>query len=394
MKNPEDNEFRKLKQIIINSSSAKTYFKLKQALNGKPVHRSASEDDWHFCYLILKFIPLSNKNAKELLEKFLTSERYRKKLESRTYIQATVDKVISYNLEQGDRGTMNHLVDICPTNTDRERVDISKIIRVCNLLEIFHLKSKHIKMPETTNISRGDNNSLKVEFFGGRLTGQDLLIYIYILFKLAERKKYLDGSNIVSISISSLLKQCNLNRSIEVYKKIFRSLEKLSKTYLTYNKQVNSDYRYSDRGTLLKYRYVERTSKYKAHITVEVNTCFGRLLGNYSGILNYSIVNWDDFTAMPNESMKVIYYLMCLYIKPSDHFTSIKIDTIREKLYPGISKKSSKDINNRIRKLLKRFKRITKDSTDFTIDLVYDSPTLNSIRVKRSKKFVEDFRSL
>lgn len=381
-------QYKLIKAKIIKSTYCSDYYAFTNIDSIK--NKSRSEDDWHFCLLILKFIE-SHIECTRLLEEFLRTERYREKFDlSLTYLETTIEKVIKASSENGQRGTLAN--DTGVLNPDSAIVTSTKlvipaneVIRTCNIAKCFFLNSEYAIANSTVNLSNQEDNKLEVSFTGGPLNGDDLTIFVYLL-SYCSKYSTIDG---IDLDMSHLLKICKISRNGESYSRIKESLSKLSKTHLNYNKKITreasrtlKDAFYTSSGTILSYQSI---TELQNRARIHLHQYFLNILqiGNY----NYACINVADFMNLRKHDLRILYYFFCLNIRPTQYFTKFTIKELALQLYFQSSNIKQKNRNMKVRKLLLEFhKYIPKD---FRMKIYKNKRgTIEYIEIKRVKAFV------
>nr|UAT97345.1 PUT_PRODUCT [Ahnfeltia plicata] len=384
-------QYKLIKAKIIKSTYCSDYYAFTNIDSIK--NKSRSEDDWHFCLLILKFIE-SHIECTRLLEEFLRTERYREKFDlSLTYLETTIEKVIKASSENGQRGTLANGTGVL--NPDSAIVTSTKlvipaheIIRTCNIAKCFFLNSEYAIANSTVNVSNQEDNKLEVSFNAGPLNGYDLTIFVYLLSYFSKYPT-IDG---IDLDMPHLLKICRISKNGESYSRIQESLSKLSKTHLSYNKKITQetsrtlkDAFYTSSGTILSYLVNYRASKIgHTDVFIYINIFLNILqIGNY----NYACINVADFMNLRKHDLRILYYFFCLNIRPTQYFTKFTIKELALQLYFQSSNIKQKNRNMKVRKLLLEFhKYIPKD---FHMKIYKNKRgTIEYIEIKRVKAFV------
>lgn len=301
--------------------------------------RSESEDDWHVCILILKFIDSKISDLDEIiliLKFFLYRDRYRNKLvDHDNYLVKTVNKAICHSLSNNLVGScLNqiynnniHTTEFGPTDIDltairlRKSISRSSVLKVCNLLNFFYLntsKTSHNNLVVNLNIS--SDNRMKVHLQGGMLNHFDLTVLMAILYQY---KKYILSSPLLfdpfKIDVVSVLKLIGYDTGYS-RKKFLDSLKKLSMTTIDCRKQYmrfesnilknSEDYFYSFCGNLLSFESLSTTELTSVNVQLSVPLVRMFESNNY-----YVLVSWEFFTFLSNHELHLLYFYLCFYIE-------------------------------------------------------------------------------
>ena len=321
-----------IKQKIQLSNQIDNYISVCQANPGN--HKSISEADWHFCLFVLNFFSEEDIKDPELLKQFLISERpNRDKLNRTDYIHRTACNAIL-------KVTQNNLTDLSKKPTKySETKTISKkhIIRICNIMHIFHLGQNKTQQNKPQIISKNPNNYLQVTI-PQALNSKDYDYYIQILEQSAD---YIHRNNLkidnltnkylaVEINIRQILDNLHLTSGGQAYQHFINSLRKLSQVTIMQQKKIQIDDKLSEySGNLISYIY-NKSSKYKK-LTIYLNLLTVKIL--LEGKYNYSLFNFQSYRALEDHRLRFIYYYFCLKTIPGGKNVMFTIDELMESLW-------------------------------------------------------------
>nr|UAD88333.1 hypothetical protein [Gracilaria tikvahiae] len=373
-------------------------------ISSSTVLKSESEDDWHFCILVLKFIR-SESDFDEILvilKYFLYRDRYRNKLiDHHTYLIKTIKKVISYSLEHNLVGSylknqinknniiLNSNLDIKTLKSCRS-ISKSNVLKMCNLFNFFYLNnSKSSSCKLVLDCSTSNNNFMKVNLHNGILNHFDLTILISILHQY---NQLLLPSDTFKLHVPSVLKVVGYDTGYS-RKKFLNSLQKLSMTSLHCRKQYlrfksdsmqhSEDHFYSFCGNLLSFENLS-TSKLTA-LNVQLSLPLIRMVESNK---YYALINWHSFVGLPNNKLRLLYFYFCLNVKVSCYFTEFKVCHLVKNLYFDSEKSSNPRVYAKdVRHLLLFFVNDKKHCIDFEFNPIFkkSSSIIQAIKVRRSK---------
>lgn len=415
-----NSEVCRISSIIPRSSYSQQYFLYKSYKfnnKSKTISKSLSEDDWNYCLLILNFVNPKDtiKNINNILEYFLRSERYRGKFDQHfSYLRTTISKAIVKSSNSNMLGSLYSLpvklskpiitefaadhLDLVKTNTVAS-CNARDVLKVSNFFSVFYLHScpySNSVLDYELNCNYNFTTCVKISMFGGLLNHFDLTVFLSILY-FYKSLGIVNFDNSIDVNFSDI--NFLLNNNTEHRSKYLKSLDKLSKTHLTNLSsskksslsapEESSAGTYYFSGTLLSID--QAYNKYAMNTRIYLSEPMLKMLTTDT---NYSFVNWQSFTKLPNSQVRALYFYFCLNVKVSRYFHDFTVDKILDNMY--ISSPNTPAIKKHriyyIRKLFQRLYDYRKDLIDFTFELVYSytssRKSISHIRVRRSKVFL------
>nr|AAC04752.1 ORF1 [Agarophyton chilense] len=394
-----NNEVYRISRDLSESKDFKKYILYK---SNNLMSVSCSEDDWHYCLLVLQYVkPISSvKTITEILEFFLKRDRYRDKFDSNWgYLNTTIKKVISESSQANLIGSSYYLntrelIQYNAINSPLSNYPIKSSCKVENVLKVFNFfscffldtcKYSGLLTDHEIVITSSHNSVIKISMFGGLLNYFDLMIFMGILYNYKLFSSY-SMSNIVNINFSSFDTLLHDNGSYRG--KYINSLIKLSKvhlegTYITMSSKSNHEVcEFS--GSLLSFNRISMKSSTDVYIYLSEP-----ILHMLQSMCNYSIVNWNSFVYLSDPKVRSVYFYFCLNVKLSRYFTVFSVDKILHDLYVSSCMDTSiRFRKSKIRKILMKIFDLQSSLIDFEFQLVFSScksKIINGIKVRRNK---------
>lgn len=323
-----------IKQKIQASNQTETYQYLCEANPGD--YKSISEADWQFCLFVLNFFSEEQLKNPGILKQLLISERpYRNKLDRQDYINRTICNAI---LKAQKDNLIGH-PDKKTKNPSIKTVSKKHIIKLCNIMHIFHLGQNKILQNASQIISNNPNNYLIVTM-SQTLNSKDYDYYIQIMEQSTQKIRdnnltieSLPNKHLaVEISIKQVLDNLQLKSSGQAYKNFINSLRKLSQVTILQRKKINDNGKLSEySGNLLSYKYCTSTkSKYKKLI-VYLNLLTVEIL--LQGKCNYSLFNFQSYRSLEDHRLRLLYYNLCLKTVPGGSNVYLTTDELLQILW-------------------------------------------------------------
>lgn len=379
-------EYDQIRTQIFASNLKQRYCNLCENMN--PGYKSISEADWAFAQIVSRFIKCEVKYKKQILEFFLRKDRpYRAKKNRSDYINRTVAKILSSLVQ---KNTNIESIAYLNKNSDYTCVDTNLVLRVCNIMKIFHF-GKSVK--NFQYVYSGNNNYIKASI-PLSLNQNDFVNYIAILQQFAEYMRcypnMISNDDYIQINVRKILQSFGKHDSGRSYKRFMNTVKKLAHTTIEYDKQINTNGLRSKKvGNLLmyEYRYQKSMSMRNDYLHKKL---FIKMHPSTIDILqeakyNYSIFNYKSFLTIHSNELKLLYYYFCLSTLPGYYSCKFSFNDLL-KFWPESQNRSTlfkrkQNLSN----LLDKFYHIQHEIPDIKISLEKDINVIVEVVVKKKQ---------
>lgn len=361
----------------------------KQLCQGIKIRKSLSEDDWLFCQIVLRYIPIDEANlTKELLKQMLLKYRHRMKLERSDYINRTIDKILLTNSSRG-KVQEKHKIHADKTQTS---ISHSHIVKSCSMLQsIFTLSKQKYHQVHEYKIWQDENNNITVQLTES-LSAIDLNIYVALILLLKQKKlitqqskdKYSQLNSTIPKYTSITIRFTELRQTLgkadggRFRKSILEAIQRLSNVVILYKKSINTGNRIiQGQSHLLKW-YLAGNKCHKSYVHIGINRLSWTIL--QEATINYCLLNTNVMFQLPTLELQFLYNYIC-YTVPINmlHFTPISIEKLVNVLwFPTLNSSTYKSRKTRIRKWCQQLSDLQKQLIDMEIRLVYKKTSNNS----------------
>lgn len=364
---------------IQKSAKHNEYSNVKLGIKGP----TASENDWHYCLFILKYLDANKYDTIELLKLILVKERYRRKLLREDYLYTTVRKAVQH-VKNSQISNLNNAGYLETPIT----CDVSSLVRTCNLLHMFHLYKPQDNQSYVFNFGKLDN-FVKITTFKS-LNHHDLDFLMHILFQY--KQKFPLGSHdystlCLNLDIPRLIKDLGKEDNGSSRERLISSLERMSNMIMSFRKKIDKKGSVHQGTTnFMSYEAFynitsENKSKYKK-INVFLNPLTLRIL--YEASYNYTLINMKDRLSLPSPALRYLYnYIYGKTIPGASHITKISISQLLNLSTPLTNKNTMRSRKHRLRKLLLQFKENKQIIRDLSV--LYWDKSFTFLYVKRLK---------
>lgn len=313
---------------ILNHEKSYIFDKLTAVVKEK----NESENDWGFLYFVAGFLDKNNSLNKRVLKVILKEYRYRNKIKRSDYVEMTVSKLFNCVQLKNKIGIYVSQYILEKQNKIIVNKNEPSIIKTCNLMYFFNMDAS--KRGEFTFSTNEDN---KMTFYVPQaLDCHDLDFFIAILKEFNEfdefktvcidellQEKFISKS----INVKKLAEHMNISYGGDFYKRLFKSLDKLSKVTIKYHKKLSSNGTvYTGTRFLLSYSREKKVNK-ASTTKILLNTFTSSTL--YQATYNYALIDTKGRNKLLNSQVRYIYTYLCLKVKPgSKTIVSIHISTL------------------------------------------------------------------
>lgn len=345
----------------------------------------------------------------ELLQKFLFSCRNRDKLNRKSYLDPTIQKVIKK--AQNDnlcgknytplRNSTSNLTVRRKQKPSTVRKEI--ILKYCNMLDIFTVREQFYPNIQELIIQKDNDNWIKV-YTQNSLSGVDLDNYLGIL-QIANLKLYnkiMTDSEAQGDLLSTVKLKLNFHELSKILRKqdggkfrkdVLQTVRKMSRLYFEYKKVIDKEGNYVEGGSNFLSWHGERDHSHAVkeikEITIGINPFAWYIMKNCR--YNYCLINIQERFKLPTVQLRLIYFHLCRKVVPGlNNFLTFYVEDLAKVLWGTTTNKhTNKTRKKRIRQICKDLYQLQSSLTDFEITLVQEKSSIQAIRVKRRKGLIE-----
>lgn len=361
----------------------------KQLCQGIKIRKSLSEDDWLFCQIVLRHIPIDEVNlTKELLKQMLLKYRHRMKLERSDYINRTIDKILLTNSSRG-KAQEKRKIHVGKKQT---LISHSHVVKSCSMLQsIFTLSKQKYHQVHEYKIWQDENNNITVQLTES-LSAIDLNIYVALILSLKQKKLITQQSKDKSSQLNSTIPKytsititfAELSQILgkadggRFRKSILEAIQRLSNVVILYKKSMNTENRIIQGQSHLLNWHLAGNKCQKSYVHIGINRLSWTIL--QEATINYCLLNTNVMFQLPTLELQCLYNYIC-YTIPINmlHFTPISIEKLVNVLwFPTLNSSTHRSRKIRIRKWCQQLSDLQKQLIDMEIRLVYKKTSNNS----------------
>ena len=321
---------------------------VKDNSTGEKIQRTLSQIDWRFCSLVCQFLSPKSENLEKVVLQHLLLRDHRSKLDRKDYLERTARNAVIKSKEQWQIGSALGKLNIQPllqkSRPPKALLDSSRCIKIYSDFNIFRLGQplSYCNTIHPTNrsfnlvvASKKDQNFVKMNV--PTCFGIKELDFYCALIEIAKSASLTNLDNNLNyyyydVSFKSLYQSMNKYSCTRQREQIIRTLNRFSKIQMSYRQEYQTGSSLvMGSCNFLVFEFDLHASENYRGVKIGLNSLAIKILQQSDK--HFAILNLSQYFSLKSAHTRILFYHLCLKIKPGNYFNKFTLKELIKDLY-------------------------------------------------------------